>query len=240
MKCRFIIILCLLACVVNAQVTEEKVSWDYPVKPGTEEWKALFTHKKMIEACQIPFDVLKSLTTKELINLCINYPLQFDFVAYDNMQTGVKKASLTFNGLQELYQRNDNAPCLLDFLRNNRLDTATFKSLPVLQIGELIAKQSLAETMLSQDLVLANASVEQQLEMASFAMKNLAIKVQTPQAYSRISVEASAYLLCANLKRLNNGNDLDPDLEIFLTTGTIQDVVLIEKINQHCSKISLK
>ena len=78
-----------ISCAVNAQVTEEKVSWDYPVKPGTEERKALFTHKKMIEACQIPFDVLKSLTTKELINLCINYPLQFEFVAYDNLQTNL-------------------------------------------------------------------------------------------------------------------------------------------------------
>jgi hypothetical protein len=240
MKYNLIIFLCMLACVVNAQVKEGKASWDYPVKPGTEEWAALVAHTKMIEVCQIPIDILKSLTTKELVIPCLNYPLQFDFVAYDNLQTGVKKAAKTFNGLQELYKRKDNAQCLFDFLRDNRLDTANFKSLPRLQLGELIAKQSLAETILSQELVLANASAEQQLEMASFAMKNLAIKVQIPQAYSRLSVEASAYLLCANLKRLNNGNDLDPELEMFLTMGSLRDVVQLEKLNQHYSELSIK
>jgi len=240
MKCRFIIIFSLLTCCLNAQVAEKKVAWDYPVKPGTEEWVALVVHTKMIEVCQIPDQILKSLTTKELIILCLDYPLQFDFIAYDNLQTGVKKVAKTFNGLQELYQRKDNAQCLFDHLRVNRLDTANFKSLPILRLGELIAKQSLAETMLSQELVLANASVEQQLEMASFAMKNLAIKVQMPQAYSRLCVEASAYLLCANLKRLNNGNDFDPDLEMFLTTGSIRNVALMEKLQQQYSKISIK
>jgi hypothetical protein len=229
-----LIIFCLIACASSAQTkTGKKVSWDYPVKPGTEEWAALVSHAKMIEVCQIPVDVLKSLPTKELAIICLNYPLQFDFVAYDNLQTGVKKVAKTFNGLQELYLRKDNAQCLLDLLRDNNLDTANYKSLPRLRLGELIAKQSLTETLLSQELVLVNASIEQQIEIASIALKNMAIKGQAPQTYSQYSVEASAYLLCANLKRMNNGSELDTDLELFLTTGSLQSNVQIEKLKQN-------
>jgi hypothetical protein len=28
--------------------------YNFPIKPGTEEWKALKTHKEMLEVCQIP------------------------------------------------------------------------------------------------------------------------------------------------------------------------------------------
>jgi carbonic anhydrase len=38
MKNKFLIILCLGTCVLNAQTTvPQKAIWDYPVKPGSKE-----------------------------------------------------------------------------------------------------------------------------------------------------------------------------------------------------------
>jgi len=31
--------------------------WDYPVKPGMEEWRQFKTGQAMVEACQIPQEV---------------------------------------------------------------------------------------------------------------------------------------------------------------------------------------
>lgn len=47
-------------------------TWDYPVKPGTEEWKKLKTGKEKNEACQIPENVLKKISSHELAYLLYN------------------------------------------------------------------------------------------------------------------------------------------------------------------------
>jgi len=47
-KKMFLILFCLIACVVNAQMTSDKKgSWDYPVKPGMEEWNSLSRFKTL-------------------------------------------------------------------------------------------------------------------------------------------------------------------------------------------------
>jgi len=41
-KKMFLILFCLIACVVNAQMaSDKKGSWNYPMKPGMEEWNSL-------------------------------------------------------------------------------------------------------------------------------------------------------------------------------------------------------
>ena len=64
--------LLLFFSVVYAQ---EKTIWDYPVKPGMKEWATFETREQMAKACQIPFDVLNTISTKELVTVCLNYPL---------------------------------------------------------------------------------------------------------------------------------------------------------------------
>jgi carbonic anhydrase len=53
----------------------EDVKWDYPVKPGTKKWNELKTEKERINAVQIPDDVLDSMTTEDMVDACINFPL---------------------------------------------------------------------------------------------------------------------------------------------------------------------
>ena len=76
-----------------------------PHKPGTEAWQALSTHEDMLKACQIPAEILKTVSTEELIELCLAYPLLGDIFAYNGIQEGISKVSARFNGLQELFKR---------------------------------------------------------------------------------------------------------------------------------------
>lgn len=56
-----------------------QTTWSYPLKPDMPEWAQFDDHSKMLEVCQIPNDILKSVSTTELVTLCLDYPLQFDF-----------------------------------------------------------------------------------------------------------------------------------------------------------------
>jgi hypothetical protein len=223
----------LFSCALIAQ--ENRIAWDYPVKPGTEEWAAFTTKAQMLEACQIPQIVLDNINTTDLVELCLNYPLLFDFYAYNNIREGIINVAEDFNGLQELFGREDNAQHLFEILeeKNNTLRSNTDTNTTWLQLGELIVKQSLLEALLFQELVMVNTTAEQQKEIADVALQNMIIKKQMPELYSTQSLEASAYLLCASLKKINSGEALTPDLEIFLNTGSLQHATLIDEIQNY-------
>ena len=219
---------------------EKPLVWDYPVKPGTEEWKTLISHEDMLRVCQIPDDILQAMSTKDLIFVCLNYPLQFDFFAHNNLQEGLRKVSANFNGIQELFKRNDNALYLLDLLRNNNLETLPNKNTSDLQRGEAIVKLSLTEVLLSQEEVLTNATLDQHKEIAAIAVKNMTVKEQSPQMHSNYSLEASAYLLGVSLKKIDKEIVLSPELDMFLKTGALQDKTQLETLRQNYSKILKK
>ena len=87
--------------------------WDYPVIPGMEEWKKLRTNEEMLNATQIPEEVLKSLSTEDLIDLCLRYPLNVTLLVYSNTNFGFETMFREFNGLRELYQRKDVSNSLI-------------------------------------------------------------------------------------------------------------------------------
>ena len=79
------------------------------------------------------------------------------------------------------------------------------------------------------ELDMANADPEQQREIVTFAANNLAMKEKRPDIYSSLSKEASAYLLCASLKKVI-GNNLSPELEQFLSTGSLRNNGQIDEL----------
>ena len=89
-------------------------TWDYPAKPGTEEWKKLKTGKEKNEACQIPENVLKKISSHELAYLCMKYPLFFEYTALEDQREAIVRMIKQFNGLKELSTRKDGARVLME------------------------------------------------------------------------------------------------------------------------------
>ena len=87
--------------------------WDYPVKPGMEEWKNFHSNEEMVNACQIPGDILFSLSTEDLMELCLQYPLLYDVFAFNFLSMGADKLFNDFNGIRELFKREEAAKELL-------------------------------------------------------------------------------------------------------------------------------
>lgn len=113
---------------------EGYMGYRYPVRPGTAEWLALETHQDMVDACEIPEDVLAAMTTEELAQTVLAYPLAVDMFAYDNWSTGVDIITDHFNGLTEFSSRLDSASCLVDLyveqkpVLKSELDKATIRA----------------------------------------------------------------------------------------------------------------
>jgi hypothetical protein len=108
-----ILLLCVLFFSCKTEEFQENLPWDYPVKPGTEEWKKFTSNEEMVAACQIPDIILTSLSTEDLTELCLRYPLLADVFAFYNLQIGLDKLFSDFNGIRELYKRKKVADELL-------------------------------------------------------------------------------------------------------------------------------
>lgn len=216
-------ILCTVFDELKAQT--KTTAWDYPVKPGTPQWAAFTTHREMIEACQVPESVLKSLTTEELVEICLNYPLFGDIWFYDSVVFGFRNESAAFNGMQELFRRKDNVYWLIGRLRGDDIMKLSSKVLSALEVGKLIWRNSYIEFLLSHESVIANANSLQQKEIARIAMRNISIKELDRKTYGRSSIELSAYLLGTTLTKF--GVALSPGLEAFLEKGSARDVFVV-------------
>lgn len=79
----------------------------------------------MVDACQIPEDVLSQLSTEALAETCMNYPLYFEYLSSNNERTGIAYLISSFNGLQELSKRADGASALIKIYTKLPINTAS-------------------------------------------------------------------------------------------------------------------
>lgn len=86
---------------------QKKDAYSFPVQPGTEAWKQFKTGQAMVDASQVPLETLRTMSTEGLVKTCLDYPLLFDILACNNLQTGFEAVAGSFNGFQELLKRPD-------------------------------------------------------------------------------------------------------------------------------------
>ena len=103
-KLYLIIQISIFSFLLQAQ---QKVSWDYPIKPGSEQWKAFQTHDEMLKTCQIPDEIIVNMKTKDLVETIFNYPLLSEVVTYNSLQKGMDKVTSNFNGFKNLFEQKD-------------------------------------------------------------------------------------------------------------------------------------
>lgn len=97
-----------------AQVSQRATTgWDYPFHPGDEQWKSYTSPQERIAALQIPEDKLKSISTSDLLNVCLEFPYTMDMLAFDSPEIGFNAVCKEFNGYRELLTRQDLADALL-------------------------------------------------------------------------------------------------------------------------------
>jgi hypothetical protein len=101
----------LFTGVLNAQT--EKITWDYPVRYGAPEWETLKSYEEQLNAYNIPANIIKNISTEELVKVCLDYPEFMVINAFNNRLIGLNNMMSQFNGFHELFARNDAAKELM-------------------------------------------------------------------------------------------------------------------------------
>ena len=98
---------------VTSKVVNVTFSFDSITEPNN--WARYQTLEEMMAACQIPDAKLKSMSTDELIEVCMNHPLYGLYFAYNNELDGAKVVIDNFNGFKDLKEREDAPKKMLSF-----------------------------------------------------------------------------------------------------------------------------
>lgn len=85
-----------------------------------ERWHGLHSEENMCKVCQIPDEILQSLSTEELLYMVEQYPNFTVLAWYQYTQEGFLTMRETFNGLEELMQREDCKDIVLRDMRSFR------------------------------------------------------------------------------------------------------------------------
>ena len=148
----------------------EDGEYQFPVDTSdTEVWESLDSHEEMLDTCNIPDEVLKKMSTEELLNLVLEYPLLIDITAYDSWNDGLEALAEDFNGIRELLNREDGAEQLLDAyceceISDDEKKTDFTQVLDVEFIEAALAQEDVLEQLDEEQLEQLSDEVEEKYE----------------------------------------------------------------------------
>jgi hypothetical protein len=214
--------------IVFAQTNEP---YNFPVKPGTEQWKNLQTHDEMLAVCQLPQSYLKQSTTAALVKTCLNYPMLLEFMAYNNFSSGIDTIISHFNGFQELLKRTDNARSLQDEYAGMTTDAVVSGSKKQEEKGLYSFQIILLEHILCKEAVLQNNDARSQKELANLAYGKMQSMSRYKEVFGEINKVSTSFLLGNMMKKNSPGVFTDDELiDSFLKTGRLHKEETVNKI----------
>lgn len=82
----------------------------YPILPGTKEWESFKSKDEMMDACQIPSEIVDSMSTEALTLSVINHPLlDTEVLSYNDYTQGFDSFVSDFDAAKALLEREDFA-----------------------------------------------------------------------------------------------------------------------------------
>ena len=192
MKKILILLLLLSVGVLTAQT--EKLTWDYPVKPGTEEWHQFKSMNEMYEACQIPDAVLKQLDTESLVDICLSFPAPPAFPLFNTPQQAFMQYYANFNGIQELFNRKDAGQYLLN--KYTKMSLSEFN--PTWELheqGRFTSHYKFIEAILSQSQVIASLDTDGRKALLKEAIIKMDEKLSKNDLFSGFSLEINMWVI---------------------------------------------
>lgn len=202
------------------------------------QWESFETHDQKLAACQIPDSVLSQIPTKELVEVCMEYPLLFDAFAFDTPLKGLKIVASRFNGFQELMKRSDNCLCIFNYLKNKDIREVDFTGLSLEEEGRITLLYMLCEYLLSFDNILANMTSGMESEIAQYAYNVWENKENRNQHFAWGDIVSASYL-CVKALSVNSvqSRSVNSELDDFVATGMFQNIEQYRKIKQYCQNI---
>jgi len=200
----------LFPIIVNAQ--EIKIAYDYPVKPGTEAWKQLESNTQMIEVCQVPEDILNSLSTDALVETCFNHPLIVNVLLDDKLEKNLNHAISRYNSFNALVNRNDAGKALFKVYKE--MDVDEFESSGYNTINQSKYRFVFIELFLANNKIINSLNEQEQKELVEEVLKKT-LKKQQKGNYVPGQINSGLNVLLKILVHNETINPDDPKIKIF-------------------------
>jgi len=235
-----IVIMIIISNVTLAQSINEP--YNFPLKPGMPEWANLKSGAEMVTTLQIPQNILSRMTTKSLLETCLNYPLFIvDIIAYGSSKVGMEYATKNFNGFTELLKRKDAYNYLSEkFISFDPL--AIDKRWSLLEQGCYTFELIKIELLLAQNIVLESTSYENKIHLLKEALSKYEKMLTQKDYYVGYQYEQLFFLMGKVLQ--NSGNSDISSLAVnnkeiskFLETGKLYNYDVINEILSIVKKI---
>lgn len=182
-------------------------------KVNINEWKD-YTFDKKLEVCQIPEDILKKISTDDLIEAVLSHPMLTIIYVYQSLQKGFDVLFNNFNGLSELMQRKDAGNKL--FGKYNIINTSN-NNLDIFSLAFI-------EVMLGQYHILRQFNNEQLLELKKVINKKHGEKRENQQVYGLTSAAFYDVLVenqsSMKLMNMDSRRVLGAQVDLYTPKGT--------------------
>jgi len=218
---------CLFSSILNAQLS----TWDFPIKPGMEEWNRLKTEQERINAVQIPEDILNQLSSEELVELCMKFPLFGDFTAFNTFQYGFEIMAARFNIFDHLLSRKDAGKYLLKAYKDAGI--SGFKTLPYSNEFWSI-KLYYIELVITQRNIIQELTSDEKIELLVEARRKFSEKI-TIESFATLPGLQTSVRIMASVLYIEKFPEFETSQRRqaavqFINTGMIDDVPTIFEI----------
>ena len=217
----------LVSCVLNAQ--EKKLTWDYPVKYGTEEWKSLKSYEEQLNAYNIPLDILKDISTAELVKICLAYP-EFSVInAFNDRCIGLNNMMSQFNGFRELFARDDAAKEMIK-VYSKISPLAIGKDWTLLQQGRYGFYINCVELLLSHGMIIQKFDMHDTQALLDVVVLKYEQKKQLPEIYSLWDLSPTAGLCLSIIDSEREITKNNPKLLSLKSTFMSENIEILDSV----------
>jgi hypothetical protein len=85
-------------CAFSLYAQNNNTPYEFPIKPESAKWQSFKSVDDMYKACQIPTDTLSNLSTKALIQTCLNYPASAVLLIHNLPNKGLRSGNKNLMG----------------------------------------------------------------------------------------------------------------------------------------------
>ena len=229
-----ILLLIFLCFGVSAFAQTRTTPYDFPVKPGTEEWKKLKSGEEMTKVCNIPDSVLTSLTTEALAKTSLNYPLLNEVSYASNLQKGMEGVIRNSNALTELLKRKDAGTELFKIYKGKNAGNPV-ENLSEVQRGFFTLEFTYLELLLSQPQILNSLNSKERIMLAKEAVIKYDAKKEKSDVFGEFGLTTSVLVVAKILNAENKMNGVlktvsQKEIDIFLATGMYNNTLTLSAI----------
>ena len=217
----------LIFCAVNAQ--EKKLTWNYPVKYGTEEWKNLKSYEEQLNAYNIPPDILEGISTAELVKTCLTYPEWGVICAFNDRRIGLNNMMSQFNGFRELFARNDVAKEMIK-VYSSISPIAIGKDWTLLQQGDYGFYINCIELLLSHDIIIQKLDMYDTQVLLDVVVLKYEQKKQLPDIYSLWDLSPTAGLCLSIIDKERHFTKNDSKLLSLKNTFMSENIEVLDSV----------